>query len=675
MTRATVLKSFLLHMALLVSAALYAGCYSEGVIVAQREPPKAETGEPCDVNSECEGGFCIGNVCSDGACSDDRDCPNGYICVNEQCEEQADFECTGDASPLIRVSPGNLEFGEVSPGNPQSHTVTIENLGECILTLSGVGLSDTSNDDYDCAPCDVQEYPRKLAPQRSLDITVTYDPSGPGAAEGQLLVRSDDTTAGADGIVAVDLFASYSGIPVLVVEPLELNFGYVSFQSGAGGSSRSSTLKIMNHGTGNAQLFVSGLFLDRAGASPFSVTKIEHNGAEVTAPSQADELLLPPYNPNDPNTWLNVEITYQPTDNRDATDELVVRAHHGDPAAANFVKTRVTGSSLGPAQIEVNPTTLEFRDPSGDPLRVGMVGFQQLTITNSGQSELNVDATLSDPSGDFTISPTFIPPIPAGGSFVASVFFNPTVPSDPSTPHNPSRSTDAFLNLTSNDPDTADALTTIALHGWAKGGTFDDVLKLEMNFENADNSWAGSDFRNVDLELISPTGFTCTKPARTINQAGDVVAETNHCEQWSDFMQEGSATWIGLGQYEEPERIILYGLGQDLANGQDFTVRVHYIEDCANIPTGILGSILGVGGSALLGVLGGAVGIPIAVDPGTISDLVTQNCWDHESSRVTTKIFFSGSEVAAPQVRLGSKGQSADVARIHRENGQFSILP
>jgi hypothetical protein len=41
----------------------------------------------------------------------------------------------------------------------------------------------------------------------------------------------------------------------------------------------------------------------------------------------------------------------------------------------------------------------------------------------------------------------------------------------------------------------------VALVGWARSAEQDQVLSVEMEFTNADNSWAGSDFRNVDLSI------------------------------------------------------------------------------------------------------------------------------------------------------------------------------
>ena len=67
-------------------------------------------------------------------------------------------------------------------------------------------------------------------------------------------MRTDDATAGTDGVVAVDLRGTYSGVPVLVIEPLEVNFGYVP-----SGQTGNDTVTIRNMGSGNAVLNVERL--------------------------------------------------------------------------------------------------------------------------------------------------------------------------------------------------------------------------------------------------------------------------------------------------------------------------------------------------------------------------------------------------------------------------------
>lgn len=652
-------------------------CDGGGYITYEREPTKRPIGDACVLNDDCDTGRCIGGICEDLGCDNDDDCLEEELCVFGQCEPADDFACQPGQRPLVQITPLEVAFGEVSLGNTGEQTVTIENKGDCLLTISGVGLGDNQSPGFACEPCDPSQYPQRVPPQRSLDVTVSYTPPGPGEAYGTMLVNTDDVTAGDEGLVAVDLHATYSGVPVLILDPLTLPFGHVPQ-----GSSDTRTVRITNEGSGNAALTITGIYLGGGDRDSFDIPD------ELELISPAAPMLLAPYNPNDPTTVIEVPVTIDPTRLAHLSATLNVQAHAGDPTAAVVVASELTGSSLGPPQIEVNPADeLVYRQDDGLAYPVGTVAFRQVTIANSGQSDLAVNMSLSDPSGDFSLSPPFVPPVAPGGAVVISVFYNPSAPSDSVTPHDPQTPVDAFLNITSNDTDpSSDVLKTVALRGWARGGVYDDVLKIEMNYENADNSWAGNDFRDVNLELVSPLGFSCAKPVmQCIPDANggcllQIAPNGDLCAQWNSYdpdndgrPDQGTASWIALGQYEEPERVLLFGLGQDLAEGQVFGARAHYVEDCANIPTGILGDMLGIGGSILLGALGGAIGVPIAVDPGTISNLVTENCWDHESSLVTMHVYVNGTEIASPQHRLRDKGECAEMIKLRRQDGQFVV--
>ena len=639
------------------------GCSDTMVIVREQEAPRKDDGEGCVVNAECESGRCVDGVCVDTGCQIDDDClvHLGEICVLGECVPSDDFACQGDQSPLINVSPLAVSFGEVALGNEIEETVTIENLGFCLLTLQGVGLADDADDAFSCEPCDVTAYPQRIPPERSLDITVRYSPAEAGEAESQLLIRSDDTSAGEEGLVAVELFASYSGQPVLDLQPTELNFGYVPYQAGASeGNSATEVIRIKNAGTGNAVLHIERLLLDN-GAN-FSLVEDDALLVDGAAISESNPLLL------SPEQYIDVSVKFAPTENRDYNDELVVRAHHGDPTGTIRATAGLAGSSLGPALISVQPTELQFRDDDGDPISVGMVGYQQLTISNQGQSALTAQLALSDSTGVFSVSPPILPPVAAGGTVLVSVFFNPTEPSDPANQTDPQTSTDGFLNITSNDE--TNVLTTIPLYGWAKGGDFNDVLKLEMNFERGDSDMWGTDLREVDLELVGMYG--ACRVNRNYNSDGQIDSSQDPCAAWNDYGAEGHVQHFN-GDRRETITLDFLNFDDDTANGTVFIGRIHYHEDCKNLPSGILGDLLGIGTSILGSVIGASAGIPVGIDPNTVSDLITQNCWSFGSSLTTVKVLVNNEEIAAPQYRLNDKGDTHDIVRIQRLNGQFVL--
>jgi len=671
-------------LGLTMSALLLAvGCGdTEFISVERPDDPLRPVGEACTVDSQCEGGRCIGGVCSDGGCQNDDDCRDGEICVFGECENADDFACQTDQRPIITVTPASLSFEQVSLGQSADQTVTIGNVGDCLLTLQVISFSQNASPDLSCSPCSAEFFPQRVPPGRTLDVTVTYAPTTPGEAAGDLLIRGDDATAGADGLVTVPVSATYDGIPALVVSPLELSYGFVPFTAGGGGGgSRTETITITNQGTGSAVLELERLFLDREQAFTISAVRQGTEPVSLDAIDPENPLLIPPFSADNPLAVVEVDVTFTPTDNRDFVDELVIRP--GGIADDQRVVVNLSGSALGPPQIEVTAQRLEYGTAGTGAKVLGSVDFQQVTVRNNGQSELVITPAIGGGSAasNFNVMPAFVPPIAPGGAVILSVFFAPTEPSDLGNAFAPTRPFEAALNITSNDTDPgSDVLRSVALVGWARSSEQDQILSVEMEFQNADNSWAGSDFRNVDLAIDNRQNLlTCSKPI-IVGQGGVTSISRDLCDEWGDFTALevaqgrsglGQVSWIGLGAFEEPERVVVRGLGTQGGQGQLFDVRVDYIEDCANIPSGLLSDILGIGTSVLLGVLGGSIGVPIAVDPGQISNTIANNCFDHEGSTVTTRISLNGTVVASPQTRLGAKGDSRIVATMKRDLGAF----
>lgn len=666
----------------LVACAMAAlmGCRDVQTFTTERDTPKRPVGAACIVNDDCDGGRCVGGVCEDGGCASDQDCLADEICVFRSCQPLDDFACQPDQAPLLSITPAGaeLDFGRVSIGDTARRVVTVSNGGDCLLTLQSAGLADTGDDGFSCSPCDPQLYPQRVPPGETMDIQVSFTPEGAGEATSTLYIRTDDATAGDEGLVGIPLVARYDGDPVLVITPSEVNFGRVPYTAGGAAGSAVQTVEITNRGSGNASLVIERLFINNG--LVFSILP------EFAGVTPDNPLLVPPYDPNNASSVITIPITFRPDRNADFVDDLVVRPL----GQTTPVTRRLVGTSLGPPQIRVSTTSMVFKCgvglpvgamdpcPTSEAYPVGTVAYRTLTIANDGQSALQVSLSLGGEAGDFTVSPSFLQPIPAGGSVPVTVYFQPTGPSDPEnrTGTQPAEAFDAVLNILSDDTDpAADALKTVVLEGYARAGQFDQALKLEMEYENADNSWAGNDYRDVDLELESPLGYACSKNRNYMpDGAGGFLPnpDLDPCAAWNDSgAGEGTVRWISAGQYEEPERIILHGLGPEGAEGGEFKARAYYIEDCANIPTGLLADLLGIGGSILLGWLGGNIGVPISVPPDQISDFIAENCFDRASTTVTLHISLDGEVIASPQQQLSAKGETQVIARLKRVNGQF----
>jgi hypothetical protein len=673
-------------LALAVPALLVASaCRDVQAFTFDKDDPVRPVGEACTLDSQCESGRCFAGVCDDGSCESNADCESDELCVLGTCLPDDSFECKEGDVRSVSVTPGSLavNFGQVRIGQVQEETVTIENIGDCLLTLNAAGLDDAGHPDFSCEPCDPSTYPQFVPPTQSLDIIVRYTPQSPGVADSTLFINTDAQTAD-DGLISVSLHAEYDGEPLMVINPAEVNFGRVPYEAGGVQGEATETVEITNRGTGNAALVIERLFVNNGVA--FSIP------AEFADINPDNPLVIPPFDANDPTTTVTVPITFRPNANADFFDQLIVRPSGGANATRDL-----KGTSKAAPNIVVNTADIIFKCGVGlttgqvDPCPLnegypaGTVTFRTLDISNNGGSDLVLNMTTGGEDGDFSVSPSLPQPIPAGGHLPITIFFQPSGPSDLANPFNPQSAFDAVLNITSNDNEPAsDVLKSIALKGFSKGSQNDQTLKLEMEYQNADNSWAGNDFRDVDLELEAPLGVVCKKNRNFIQDSnGNFFADPNQdpCDEWNDVsdMQRstdanknfGHTTWVAGGQYEEPERVILFGIGPTASEGQVFKARVYYIEDCANIPTGLLADLLGIGGSILLGVLGASVGVPIAVNPDTISDFVGNNCFDHASSTTTLHISIDGIEVAAPQHRLDHKGDVFEMAHLKRTGGQF----
>ncbi len=92
--------------------------------------------------------------------------------------------------PDISVSPIRHLFGEVLLGVSSTAIVTIENVGDADLTVSGIELWEFSDPDYVITSEHV--LPTVLPPVASVDVEITFTPLTAGELIGTLDITSDD---------------------------------------------------------------------------------------------------------------------------------------------------------------------------------------------------------------------------------------------------------------------------------------------------------------------------------------------------------------------------------------------------------------------------------------------------------------------------------------------------
>ena len=162
---------------------------------------------------------------------------------------------TGVDAPDISVTPGSLDFGNITVGQTADLSLTIANTGSDDLVINGVS-SLTAPFSIHTDPCGGQT----LSPGDECTITVRFSPVTEAAFADQLEIFSNDPD---QATVSVNL--SGQGLaaanPVMAVSPNTLDLGVVT---------TSETFSISNTGTGVVAWTISPALPDWVSVSPMS---------------------------------------------------------------------------------------------------------------------------------------------------------------------------------------------------------------------------------------------------------------------------------------------------------------------------------------------------------------------------------------------------------------------
>jgi len=149
----------------------------------------------------------------------------------------------------ITLSPASLTFANQNVGiSSSAQMVTLSNTGNAPLSISKVSISDGFAQSNNCG--------NSLAAQSNCSFGVTFVPTAPGSANGQLKI--EDNASGSPHVVSLTGTALGPGV-ILSGNSLTFTGQVVGMTSG------SQTLTLAN--TGNAPLTISNL----AAAGDFAV--------------------------------------------------------------------------------------------------------------------------------------------------------------------------------------------------------------------------------------------------------------------------------------------------------------------------------------------------------------------------------------------------------------------
>src|SRR5688500_2912745 len=92
---------------------------------------------------------------------------------------------TAGADPDIRVTPGSVAFGNVMVGQTAVATLTVSNVGNATLIISGI-VPPAPPFSFASNGC-----PGTLSPGASCPIAVRFAPPAPGTFAGNVIVSSN----------------------------------------------------------------------------------------------------------------------------------------------------------------------------------------------------------------------------------------------------------------------------------------------------------------------------------------------------------------------------------------------------------------------------------------------------------------------------------------------------
>jgi hypothetical protein len=544
-----------------------------------------------------------------GICSTVDDCPPGFGCVSGRCESASRFACRFSLAPIAQVEPTLLDFGSVRVANRVERTLRVRNIGSCNLSLNEISLDPGTSPEFTCPLCrPTGTYPVTLVPFDSRVVTIAYLPTDAAADTGNASIVTDDPQF---PLIRVPLRSTTKDAPRIYVDPLVLDFGYVPQ-----GQTRTLSFNITNVG----------------GETPLEVRAIENN--PLTSANYVLSLpRQPPFFVNQGDPPVKVDVTYRPQ--ALATHNEGVRIGSSD-AQTPVVEVMLKGFSVTPPAITVSPTNISFGD-----VALGQVRLQPVTVTNSGGADLAVQLAFAPLSSTaFSFNPTAIGNIAGGGRATFYVQFLPTALG----------AAQGILNVSHNASGTPTPVP-VTVSGNGIPATGDDVIALELTFENGDDSFWASDLRDVDLHYRSPFFHDCSKQ--------------NPTPSWGVF---GSPQWIGIGPRQEPERVIHTNPG--MTDGT-YAVELLYVEDCASLPVQLVAQLAGVGVDVVIAYLtGGAVPGGIG---GVIANIIATTCFSRASSNAQVKAYVNGQLAATKTVRLGNRGDLVKVFDVERASGRFTI--
>ena len=283
------------------------------------------------------------------------------------------------------ASSTSINFGTVPLGSTSIKSVAITNASRFNLTVSQVLVSGSG---FNFAG---PTLPVTLAPQKAVNISVSFAPKNAGTASGSLMVTSYVHNSNQNHMysTAVSLSGNGASAPYLSA-PSSMNLGTIPM-----GTSNSQALKVSN--TGGSSLTISSDSVSGTGFSVSGLTLPYTLAAGASA---------------------NLSVTFAPSVAGTDTATLTMNSNASDPSVAIALSATATTAT---STIAISPVSMSFGS-----ILIGNSQSQQGSIIASGGSVAISSASSSNSA--FTLSGITLPvTIAAGQSVPFNVTFKPTI--------------------------------------------------------------------------------------------------------------------------------------------------------------------------------------------------------------------------------------------------------
>lgn len=286
--------------------------------------------------------------------------------------------------PQLTLSTGALSFGSVTVNTSTTQTVTLTSTGTAPVTVTSATISGAR---FSLA---VVSLPATLGPNQSLILQIQFSPTAMGAANGQLTIISDSSTA-STAAIALSGTGAAAPSPQLAVEGASLSFGDVAVNSAVSKS----------------------LTLTSTGSSAVTVNAANVIGTAYTIVAQSFPVVL------SPTQSLTLQVQFKPTAAEALKGQLNISSNSTTGNTA-VVTLSGTGTAANP-QLTLNATSLNFGS-----VAVNTTTTLTLTLTSSGTTPVTVNSASVAGAGFTILGASFPLTLSPTQTIVLSLQFKPT---------------------------------------------------------------------------------------------------------------------------------------------------------------------------------------------------------------------------------------------------------